>query len=296
MTLPYVWQYNENFTHTMRFTNNTFRGNSQFAFIIDGHFANINVTENLFQDNKCRTGLISFRGMEKQMKVNQNTIERNTGSYMVEFRAESQSEILGFVRASFRYNIVKRNNQNNFMSIKGFQQSYRLPSCVVGFHGIQEVKINYNLFGENTLDYELIAGIRTAKLATSVDVSENWWGSNDINIIKEKIFDFDDWNNHAIAVFKPYLIEDSFTGSLSVSWETPTLFDVHNIGGRIKENLVLYSRDQPYIIKRDVTVMPDVTLTIASGTILEFEPNVGILVLGTLRVSNYVNSSSSSLS
>lgn len=223
--------------------------------------------------------------MEKQLKIIRNLIERNSGSYMVEFRAESQSEILGFVHASFRYNIVKRNSQNNFLSTRGFQQTYRTPSCVVGFHGIQDVKVNYNLFGENTLDYELIAGIRTAKLATSVDVTENWWGSNDINVIKEKIFDFDDWNNHAIANFRPYLIEDNIAGSLSVSWETPTVFDLNNMGGRIKEDLVLYAREVPYVIKRDITVMPDVTLTIGPGVVMEFEPNVGILVLGTLRVS-----------
>lgn len=63
----------------------------------------------------------------------------------------------------------------------------------------------------------LVAGVRTARLDSSLDVTENWWGTTDLNEIKTKIFDFDDWNNHALANFKPYLIEQSFEGSLSVS-------------------------------------------------------------------------------
>ena len=37
------------------------------------------------------------------------------------------------------------------------------------------------------------------------------------------------------------------------------------------------------MIKRDLTVMPEVTLTIEPGVVLEFYPSVGILVLGTLH-------------
>lgn len=118
------------------------------------------------------------------MRLYRNTILQNTGNYMVEFRAESQSEILGYVRASFRYNLVKQNRRQNILLSREFQRSSRTPTCVICFHGTQEVNINYNRFGENELDYELIAGVRTAKMDTSVDVSENWWGSNDIVVIK----------------------------------------------------------------------------------------------------------------
>lgn len=81
-------------------------------------------------------------------------------------------------------------------------QVYNTPSCVIGFHGIQKVNVNRNLFGNNGLDYELVAGIRTAKLNTAVNVLENWWGSGNVSDIKRRIFDFDDWNNHAIARFR----------------------------------------------------------------------------------------------
>ena len=62
-----------------------------------------------------------------------------------------------------------------------------------------------------------MAGVRTSRLDSTLDVSENWWGSTNESLIRNKIFDFDDWNDHAQANFRPFLIEDSFEGSVSVS-------------------------------------------------------------------------------
>lgn len=73
-----------------------------------------------------------------------------------------------------------------------------------------------------------------------------------------------------------------FLNSSQVSWEQPNLVNVENLGGRLMTSLTLHRRDRPYLIKSDLTIMPHVTLTIAPGTVLEFAPRVGILVLGTL--------------
>ncbi|XP_067009482.2 protein bark beetle [Anabrus simplex] len=281
VSLPYVWQYNENFTHSLYFDNNTFRSNQRFAFIVDGHFAHLNMTRNVFSENRCKTGLMSVRGMEKQMQISHNRIERNTGKYMIQFMADSQSEILGEVQARFMYNEVKNNHYMDVM--RGFHQVTEVPTYVLGFRGIQKVDINFNLFGGNGLDYELVAGIKTARINNFVNVQENWWGTSVVTEIKKKIFDFDDWNNHAIAKFRPYLMEDSFDSSVSVSYEQPSPIDLDNFGGRIKESLTLYARDKPYAVRSDITVLPGATLSIAPDVVLEFAPNVGILVLGTLR-------------
>lgn len=74
-----------------------------------------------------------------------------------------------------------------------------------------------NLLSNNLLLYSLVAGVRTARLESILDVSENWWGTQSEASIKKLIFDFDDWNDHAIAKYSPYLMEESFEGSLSVS-------------------------------------------------------------------------------
>ncbi|GLH02202.1 LOW QUALITY PROTEIN: Protein bark beetle [Gryllus bimaculatus] len=282
ISLPYVWQYNENFTHSLYFDNNTWRNNQQFSFIVDGHFAQLNMTNNIFVDNHCKTGLISVRGMEKKMKIMRNRVEGNIGTYMVEFTADSQSEILGEVQARFLLNEVKRNKDNS-LSYKSVYQTSGTPSYVLGFRGIQKVDVNHNLFGNNSMQYELLAGIRTAKIDNYVNVEENWWGTSDVTVIKRRLFDFDDWNNHAIARFRPYLMEDSFESSISTTREQPSPVDFEYLGGRIRDPLTLYARDRPYIVQSDITVMPGVTLTIAPEVIMEFPPNVGILVLGALK-------------
>ena len=281
VALPYVWQYNENFTHSLYFDNNTWQNNERFAFVVDGHFASLNMSNNQFDGNRCKKGLISIRGMEKKMKIEGNKITRNNGAFMVEFNADSQSEILGEVYARFFFNDIKQNSDG--LMNRGFHQMFNEPTYVVGFHGIQKVRVNRNLFGNNTLDYELLAGIKTAKINNEVDVTENWWGTYNDAQIRQRIFDFDDWNDHAVANFRPYLISDSFDSSISASWDQSSKIDLDNLGGRILETISIHARPNPYIIKSDITVMPDATLYIYPDVVMEFAPNVGILVLGTLR-------------
>ncbi|XP_011334038.1 protein bark beetle isoform X2 [Ooceraea biroi] len=279
--LPDVWQYNENFTHSLYFGNNTWRNNEQFGFVVDGHFAHLNISHNRFDSNRCKTGLISVRGMEKRIRIDNNRIDGNSGAFMVEFRMDSQSEILGDVDARFYYNEIKRNTYD--IASMGPRRTFDDPSYVVGFHGRQKVRVNRNLFGENSLDYELLAGIRTAKINNEVDVVENWWGTANNTIIKQRIFDFDDWNDHAVATYRPYLISDSLDASISASWHINQEIDLNNLGGRIVENLSLHARPEPYVIRSDITIMPEATLHIYPDVVMEFAPNVGILVLGTLK-------------
>lgn len=58
--LPYVWSYNENYTHTVVLGNNTMEFNKNFAFIIDGHYAQVNLTNNQFQNNICKGTLVKW--------------------------------------------------------------------------------------------------------------------------------------------------------------------------------------------------------------------------------------------
>lgn len=86
------------------------------------------------------------------------------------------------------------------------------------FDGIQNVKIDRNLMSaSNNMNYNVIAGLYTSRTNNAINMANNWWGSVDIIRIKDLIFDFDDWNNNAVTVVTPFLIDDSFDASLSVS-------------------------------------------------------------------------------
>lgn len=285
INLPYVWQYDENFTHSVYFNNNTWRNNYDFSLIIDGHFARVNITKNVFRTNNCKQGLLALKGMEKKLMIDNNVIEDNMGKYMVEFSSDSQSEIMGEIFAMFIYNEI-RNNKYMSLANRGFgvlQLEANKPTSVVRFNGIQKVKINRNIFANNNQDYLLVAGIRTARINNYLDVRYNWWDTKIEQQIQKQIFDFDDWNNHAVATFKPYLTEDSFDGSYSDTFERQHEVDLDNLGGMISTNITLERKDTPYIIHSDITIMPDTTMTISPGVEMEFAPNVGILVLGTLK-------------
>ncbi|XP_062547876.1 protein bark beetle isoform X1 [Armigeres subalbatus] len=288
LSLPYVWQYNENFTHSVYLGNDTWVRNRKFGIIIDGHYAVVNISSNIFMDNVCAHGLIGFKGMEKKMRIDNNRIVKNSGKYLLEFRSDSQSEILGEIPAIVAFNNIEgnekvvstRSEMRNF--IRGDRGNAKDPTCVIGFGGVQKVKIYRNVISNNEQDYDLIAGIKSARLHNFLDVRENWWGSQDEEHINKRIFDFDDWNNHAEAQYRPYLIEDSVDGSVSVVHSKNRSVDLDNLGGRIFEDLSIYRRDVPYVIKADITIMPGVTMNIYPGVVMEFAPNVGILSLGTL--------------
>ncbi|XP_023022507.2 C-type lectin domain-containing protein bark beetle isoform X1 [Leptinotarsa decemlineata] len=289
MSLPYVWQYNENFTHSIYMDNNTWSNNKNFEITVDGHFAVVNITNSVFQDNNCKKGLLALKGMEKKLLIMNNKFVNNNGLYVVEFSSNSQSEIIGSVPAVFTYNEL-RNNKYFLRARGGVLQLDRELTCVVGFRGIQKVRVNRNLFSGNSLDYHLLAGIKTAKINNFLDVAENWWGSDNEKEIKSKIFDFDDWNDHAIAQYKPYLLEDNFQSSYSATFSVNSTIDLDDLGGRIYEDLRLTNRGRPYLVHKDITVMPNVTLTIMPGVVMEFAPNVGILVLGVLNARGFAGS------
>lgn len=101
----------------------------------------------------------------------------------------------------------------------------------------------------------------------------------------DRIFDFDDWNSFALANYTPYLASENFD-SIAINDEDIDYYRGINLnkplGGRLNRNLTLPKRNLPYIIKSDLTIMPGYTLHIHSGVVLEFYPNVGLLVLGDL--------------
>ena len=240
-------------------------------------------------DNFCHEGLLTMSGMEKESWIFANNIQNNDGVYMVEFDMDSHSEIMGFVEAYFTQNVVQNNNGHGWMDAYE-SHAYHPASYTMAVKGVQKFNITDNLFGNAGMDYELLAGINTARVSNYLNAEQNYWGSADLNVIREKLFDFDDWNSYAITQFLPFYLENSFESSLSSMFEQKPEIDLDNLGGRLYESIRLVARPgRPYVIRSDLTVMPEVTLTIEPGAELEFYPSVGILVLGKILPSNTWN-------
>ncbi|XP_034471844.1 protein bark beetle [Drosophila innubila] len=299
VALPYVWQYNENFTHSIYFGNSTWQGNRDFHIGVYGHYAVFNITSNVFRENNCPGSLISLDGMEKRLRFDNNRFEANSAKFVLLFKADSLSEIIGQAPASIEYNTFKGNNIVSMLSnykhymraARRIRKQHQLPSSVIRLDGVQNVRLYRNLIADNEMDYNLVAGVRSARLNNYFQATENWWGAKDVGYIESKIFDFDNWNDHADVIYQPFLIEDSYDASVSV---VAPLNEELNLatyqGGRIYRDFMLPKQATPYYIASDITVMPGTTLTIQHGVTLEFNPNVGILVLGTLMAIGYKES------
>ena len=286
VSLPYVWHYNENFTHTVHIDSNSFAKNKDFGLNIRGHFARVYIVNNTLAENYCEEGLISISGMEKESTIFANSIYRNDGIYMVELDLDSQSEIMGYVAAYFTQNVIQQNRHSH---LKLGLDSYHPASYTLAVKGVQKFNITNNLFGNEGLDYELLAGVKTSRVGNILNAESNYWGTSNIDLIREKLFDFDDWNSYSTAHFLPYLLENSFDSQLSTSYVRTPDVDFDNLGGSLHESVRLINRRRPYIIRRDLTIMPGVTLTIDPGVELQFYPSVGILVLGTLMAQGNID-------
>lgn len=295
IVLPFYLRYDLNLSHTMQFHNNSFLRNSQFEFAIDGHFSFVDITRNIFKENKCRESIISVQGMEKVMYIGQNIIEENSCDRIVELSIHSHADKMGFLPSHFELNSIRLNHkgEHNF-SLPGLSSMHKYSQLLAPLHplaldhamslrGVQMLNITRNLFVNPDLRYELVVAVIMDLDERPISAIENYWGAVTRQEISNRIFDFDDWNNFAVVDISPFLIQDSFTGASAHSesgiYRLPS---ADSLGGRLMRSMILTPRANPYLVTSDLTVMPNVTLVIERGVTIEFMPNVGILVLGEL--------------
>ena len=210
--------------------------------------------------------------MEKELYFGYNLIENNYGKYAVDFDLKGHSEYLENVNGVFEYNTIV-NNYHQFRSYD-LATTQTPTTYAVAIRGVQNITANRNIF-DNTggalrpqkLQYELVAGITSLGVENTLNVKENYWGTTNQYTIKKKIFDFDDWNNFAIAEFFPFLTVSNVHGTISTGQEVEIELDINHLGGRVWQDLALPARPEPYIVYSDLTVMPNVKFT------LQQEPN-----------------------
>lgn len=278
--LPRVNDILERQFHAVEVTQCELHDNDNFAFGVDGYFAIVRIYQNSFYNNRCVRGVVRLTGMEKDLYFSYNRIENNYGKYAVDFDLRGHSEYSEKVAGTFAFNTIV-NNRNQFIST-AIGTTQTPTTYAVAIRGVQNITANRNIFDNPRLQYELVAGITSLGIENTLVVKENYWGTTNQYTIKQRIFDFDDWNNFAIAEFFPFLTASNVQGSVSTGQEVKIELDINHLGGRIWQDLTLPARPTPYIVYSDLTVMPDVTFTLQPGTELQFYPNVGILVLGKI--------------
>ena len=256
---------------------NVFEGNiGRSVFVEERSFfrAPAAVQNNLFKNNSnSNGGVLEIRRMEDDVLILDNVFEWNDGPNVVHLHIEN------YVFAPKKLTFTNNSLQNN-------SNAWSF-GCQVEISGLKEFKvisIQHNRFNSHSFPKELCVNITANSHTSIVNVSLNFWGYDDENHIKERIYDAEDNYERALAVFIPFF---GRTGELmrglnqSDGLET---FATRYLGGRISSRLNLRSKFSPYIVISDITILPNAKLTIHPGVELQFGSGLGMLVLGALSV------------
>ena len=273
LLLPRIYRFAtknhwENTSHTLNIRGNEFSANRLFEITIDGYYAELNLTRNLFVDNLCRIGMVKLSGTEKDFYVYRNHIERNEANYIFDLEAKSHADNDFDYQSMFVDNILEQNrkpsslvNWKNFndleLSASPMRDAANLliqnspSSYTIALRGIQNCSFHRNFFDNQMFDYEFVGAMTTNTLNSTIDATLNWWGTSNATLIKQRVFDINEWNNHALVIFVPYTSNKiDYVLSYARPEQTIHLNPNENIlGGIIYKDITLSNTKTPYQVR-----------------------------------------------
>uniref|UniRef100_A0A8R1DMH6 SRCR domain-containing protein n=1 Tax=Caenorhabditis japonica TaxID=281687 RepID=A0A8R1DMH6_CAEJA len=150
------------------------------------------------------------------------------------------------------------------------------------------VKIHRNCFNNERARYEI--GTELERHAKWIDARENNWGFQEVPRFIDKFFD--QFNRYSLASIDidPYMAACNqrmpYISLLNGQFrQFRKSTDSRTLGGIIYENHDLLKGR--YTVTEDLQVVPGAKLTIASGSVLEFQHGIGMLVQGDLIRNEY---------
>ena len=242
------------------------------------------IRSNVFINNSCPNfGVIEIQRIGKEIAIVDNIFKSNKGQFMVFLQSEyflggsTGMKNVTFLNNSFMHNVAVSSS------------STTCELKVSGFTEWRTFFINFNRFSSQDFSKELCVYTHVSSHSSTLQASLNFWGYDDEEKIKERIFDAEDDYEHTFVVFRPYISNagDTIKGS-----EENTTFKALSksfLGGRILSNVLLGKGKSPYTVVSDVTILPEASLSIDPGVVVHFMPGVGMLVLGSLFVGGNVD-------
>ena len=257
-----------------------FSGNGQRAVIARNQFQDIDVGE-------AHPVFITETDHENHgsgaVIVSDNVFFRNWGRTIVEILPavgfQSGFEVRSvyfFLNNSLRDNVVYNASETSLRSA---------PNSVVEVGRTVDVELHCNVFENPLVRYEVSVRVEGTSSLDKIDFARNYWGTADEVLIQDQLFDFDDSNFLARADYFPFLLSSSCSDVAPSSH--PRTFPLFvsssgEVGGQLRNAATLTAAGSPYRMTRDVTILPEGTLTIEAGVTIEVEESTGILVEGAL--------------
>ena len=259
---------------------NIFEGNyGRSIFLEETSYSPLTVKNNIFYNNNCsEKGVLEVRAMDREIVVDNNVFESNEGLFMVLLNSAYSIE---FQMAN---KDVKFRN-NTFVNNKNVpSNSLACELSISGLIDYRNISIYYNKFNSIKFTKEVCVFIFASSYSSRLDLSLNFWGHNNTNEVRKRIFDAQSNYEFTWGMFSPFL---SDSGNILREKKPSGNFGKDNsfLGGRLTSTLRLGIKHSPYKILSDLTVLPQISLVIDPGVEMQFRSGVGMLVLGSLLVN-----------
>ena len=259
---------------------NIFEGNyGRSIFLEETSYSPLTVKNNIFYNNNCsEKGVLEVRAMDREIVVDNNVFESNEGLFMVLLNSAYSIE---FQMAN---KDVKFRN-NTFVNNKNVpSNSLACELSISGLIDYRNFSIYYNKFNSIKFMKEVCVFIFASSYSSRLDLSLNFWGHNNTNEVRKRIFDAQSNYEFTWGMFSPFL---SDSGNILHEKKPSGNFGEDNsfLGGRLTSTLRLGINHSPYKILSDLTILPQISLVIDPGVEMQFRSGVGMLVLGSLLVN-----------
>ncbi|XP_078681771.1 protein bark beetle-like [Branchiostoma floridae x Branchiostoma belcheri] len=266
-------------------TNNTVANNTRFALQATGKLANFEISSNSIIQTSCPyQPAVAFKGQPKYINFSSNKLIQNNARETLSVLFEDQSQTSEKVTVHISDNVFNDNFYSPSETDGNFQygQYIDLTSCTIEIGGLKE---NYtvirNLINDANMNHTLCSRVGTTHPDETIDAKYNWWGTMDEQEIRNRIVDYDDWNDRAPVDYFPYLTEPDVNSQPADPYVRNINITTDNIEGRLNGALHLTKSGSPYTIKKDLTILENASVTVEPGVQIRFHPCVGIFNLGS---------------
>ena len=260
-------------------SKNLFSNNSGTdVSLSEGSTWNMAVTGNKFQGHRPGSqGCLLMQGYATTMKAVNNTFTGNGGEYVVRIAPENITSSLFL----FTHNDLT----DNYVNDSSIHQQDRRSAVLIVTQS-QQFAIKHNYFNNPGSLFEVGVDIPAQSSEDRViNMSLNYWGTTDENVIIDRIHDFGYCSRLASVEYFPYLTSPSGQPVSSSVARTQQIVRPNGIvRGRVASDTTLFASGNPYVVTGDISVLPGRKLTIEAGVELRFTHNTGILVEGQLAI------------
>ena len=270
---------------------NVFEFNLGSCVLLEGTsaYVPVTITDNVFNENECedKSVIETFRLDEKAKFVNNTFTQNRAQSVILMQVVHNIDSTLHSKELAFWNNTLSKNTPYNVTQplVDNSNNNNKGESCAFVLSGIlyyKDTDFSLNKFNNSNYLSELCVRVPAISQRDVVNVTHNWWGTAIGSGVRDRIWDFDDNYDFAIASNWPFLLRNDDASFISLEEHD---FEQHGtvLSGRLFESLTLRESQSPYSVTSDFTVLENVTLTVEAGVTIKVAPSVSILVAGVLH-------------